>query len=91
MDRKPVHGVHYLFGSPVSAESVVGLIQILLQVLKLIDGDVTTGQICGSHSHDLVVRQTQHKLGFGIMPFRTFLEIRPETSTGENGAEYGDY
>ena len=56
MDRKPVNGVHYLFGSPVSAESVVGLIQILLQVLKLIDGDVTTGQICGSHSHDLVVR-----------------------------------
>lgn len=56
MDRKPVHGIHYLFGSPVSAESVIGLIQILLQVLKLIDGDVTTGHIGGSYSHDLVVR-----------------------------------
>ena len=55
MDRKPVHGVHYLFGSPVSAESVVGLIQILLQVLELINGDVATGQICGSHGYDLIV------------------------------------
>ena len=55
MDRKPVHGVHYLFGSPVSAESVVGLIQILLQVLKLIDGDVATGQICRPHGYDLVM------------------------------------
>lgn len=55
MDRKPVYGVHYLFGSPVSAESVVGLIQILLQVLKLINGDVATGQIRGSHGYDLVV------------------------------------
>lgn len=55
MDRKPVHGIHYLFGSPVSAESVVGLIQILLQVLELINGDIATGQICRSHGHDLVV------------------------------------
>ena len=56
MDGKPVHGVHDLLGGPVAAEGVIGLVQILLQVLKLIDGDVTTGQICGSHSHDLVVR-----------------------------------
>lgn len=55
MDRKPVHGVHYLFGSPVSAESVVGLVQILLQVLELINSDVATGQICGSHGYDLIV------------------------------------
>lgn len=55
MDRKPIHGVHYLFGSPVSAESVVGLIQILLQVLKLVDSYVTTRQICRPHSYDLVV------------------------------------
>lgn len=55
MDRKPVHGVHYLFGSPVTAESVVGLVQILLQVLELINGDVATGQICGSHGYDLIV------------------------------------
>lgn len=55
MDREPVHGVHYLFGSPVTAESVVGLVQILLQVLELINGDVATGQICGSHGYDLIV------------------------------------
>lgn len=55
MDRKPVHGVHYLFGSPVTAESVIGLVQILLQVLKLIDGYIATRQICSSHGYDLVM------------------------------------
>lgn len=55
MDRKPVHGVHYFFGSPVTTESVIGLVQILLQVLELINGDVATGQICGAHGYDLVV------------------------------------
>ena len=55
MDRKPVYGVHYLFGSPVSAESVVGLIQILLQVLKLVNGYVAAGQICGPQGYDLIM------------------------------------
>lgn len=55
MDRKPVHGVHDLFSSPVSAESVVGLIQILLQVLELINGDVASVQICGSQGYDLIM------------------------------------
>lgn len=91
MDRKPVHGIHYLFGSPVSAESVIGLIQILLQVLKLIDGDVTTGQICGSHGYDLVMGQTKHQLRLGVVPLGALLDISPDTSTGENGAEYGDH
>lgn len=55
MDRKPVHGIHDFFSSPVSAESVVGLIQILLQVLELINGDVASGKICGSQGYDLIV------------------------------------
>ena len=55
MDRKPVYGVHYLFGSPVSAESVIGLVQILLQVLKLVDGYVATRQICRPHGYNLVM------------------------------------
>ena len=55
MDRKPVHGVHDLLGGPVATEGMIGLVQILLQVLELINGDVTTGQICRSHSYDLVV------------------------------------
>jgi len=41
MDGKPVHGVHDLLGGPVAAEGVVGLVQILLQVLELVDRDIT--------------------------------------------------
>lgn len=55
MDGKPVHGVHDLLGGPVAAEGVIGLVQILLQVLELINGDVTARQICCSHGYDLVV------------------------------------
>lgn len=56
MDRKPVHGVHDLLGGPVAAEGVIGLVQILLQVLELVDRDITPGQICRPHGHDLIVR-----------------------------------
>ena len=60
MDGKPVHGVHDLLGGPVAAEGVIGLIQILLQVLELVNGDVTTGKIRRAHSYDLIVGQTEH-------------------------------
>jgi len=43
MDRKPVNGVHDLLGGPVAAEGVIGLVQILLQVLELVDRDVAPG------------------------------------------------
>ena len=59
MDRKPVHGVHDLLSGPVAAEGVIGLVQILLQVLELVDRDVTPGQICRAHGHDLIVGQTE--------------------------------
>lgn len=55
MDGKPVNGVHDLLGGPVAAEGVIGLVQILLQVLELIDRDVASGQICRPHGHDLIV------------------------------------
>ena len=60
MYGKPVNGVHDLLGGPVSAEGVIGLIQILLQVLELVDRDVAPGHICRSDGHDLIVGQTEH-------------------------------
>ena len=73
MDRKPIHGVHDLLGGPVSAEGVVGLVQILLQVLELINGDVAAGQIRCSHGHDLIMGKTEHKLGLGVMSLGSLL------------------
>ena len=84
MDRKPIHGVHDLLGGPVAAEGVVGLIQILLQVLELVDRDITPGQICRPHGHDLIVCQTEHKLGLGVMSLGFLLEICPDPTTRED-------
>jgi len=83
MDGKPVNGVHDLLGGPVPAEGVIGLVQILLQVLELVDRDITTGQICRPHGHDLIVSQTEHQLGLGIVSLGSFLEIRPDPTTSE--------
>lgn len=84
MDGKPVHGVHDLLGGPVAAEGVIGLIQILLQVLELVDRDVAPGQICRTHGNDLIVGQTEHQLGLGVMSLGSLLEIRPDPTTREN-------
>ena len=84
MDRKPVHGVHDLLGSPVAAEGVIGLVQILLQVLELINGDVAPGQICRPHGYDLIVGQTEHQLGLGVMSFGSLLKICPDPTTRED-------
>lgn len=73
MDGKPVHGVHDLLGGPVAAEGMIGLVQILLQVLELVNGDVTAGQICCPHGHDLIVGQTEHKLGLGVVSLGSLL------------------
>ena len=84
MDRKPVHGVHDLLSGPVAAEGVIGLVQILLQVLELVDRDIATGQICRPHGHDLIVGQTEHQLGLGVMSLGSFLEICPDPTAGED-------
>lgn len=84
MDGEPVHGVHDLLGGPVAAEGVIGLIQILLQVLELIDRDVAPGQICCTHGHDLIVCQTEHQLGLGVMSLGSLLEICPDPTTRED-------
>ena len=84
MDGKPVHGVHDLLGGPVAAKGVIGLIQIFLQVLELVDRDITPGQICRPHSHDLIVCQTEHKLGLGVVSLGSLLEIRPDPTTRED-------
>lgn len=84
MDGKPVHGVHDLLGGPIAAEGVIGLIQILLQVLELVDRDVPPGQICCSHGHDLIMGQTEHQLGLGVMSLGSLLEIRPDPTACEN-------
>jgi len=84
MDRKPVHGVHDLLGGPVAAEGVIGLVQILLQVLELIDRDVPPGQICRPHGHDLIVCQTEHQLGLGVVSLGSLLEICPDPTTSED-------
>lgn len=84
MDGKPVHGIHDLLGGPIAAEGVIGLIQIFLQVLELIDRDVSPGQIRRPHSHDLIVGQTEHQLGLGVMSLGSLLEIRPDPTTREN-------
>lgn len=84
MDGKPVHGVHDLLGGPVAAEGVIGLVQILLQVLELIDRYVAPGQICRPHGHDLIVGQTEHQLGLGVMSLGSFLEVRPDPTTSED-------
>lgn len=84
MDGKPVHGIHDLFGGPVAAEGVIGLVQILLQVLELIDRYVAPGQICCPHSHDLIVSQTEHQLGLGVMSLGSLLEICPDPTTRED-------
>lgn len=73
MDGKPVHGVHYLLGGPVAAEGVIGLVQILLQVLELVDRDVAPGQICRPHGHDLIVGQTEHQLSLGVVSLGSLL------------------
>ena len=73
MDGKPVHGVHDLLGGPVTAEGVVGLVQIFLQVLELVDRDVTPGQICCPHGNDLIVCQTEHQLSLGVMSLGSLL------------------
>lgn len=73
MDGKPVHGVHDLLGGPIAAEGMIGLVQILLQVLELIDRDVASGQICRTHSHDLIMGQTKHQLGLGVMSLGSLL------------------
>ena len=91
MDGKPVNGVHDLLGGPVATESVIGLVQILLQVLELIDRDVASGQICRPHGHDLIVGQTEHQLGPGVMSLGSLLEIRPDPTTREDRAENGDH
>lgn len=84
MDRKPVHGIHDLLGGPVAAEGVIGLIQILLQVLELVDRDIASGQICRPHGHDLIVGQTEHQLGLGVMSLGSLLEIRPDPTARED-------
>lgn len=84
MDGKPVNGVHDLLGGPVAAEGVIGLVQILLQVLELVDRDITAGQICRSHGHDLIVGQTEHQLGLGVMSLGSLLEIRPDPTACED-------
>lgn len=84
MDGKPVHGVHYLLGGPVAAEGVIGLVQILLQVLEFVDRDVPTGQICRPHGYDLIVGQTEHQLGLGVMSLGSLLEIRPDPTARED-------
>ena len=84
MDRKPIHGVHDLLGGPVAAEGVIGLVQILLQVLELINGDVASGQICRPHGHDLIVSQTEHKLGLSVVSLGSLLEICPDPTTRED-------
>lgn len=84
MDGEPIHGVHDLLGGPVAAEGVIGLVQILLQVLELVDRDIASGQICGPHSHDLIVRQTEHQLGLGVMSLGSLLEICPDPTTRED-------
>ena len=84
MDGKPVHGVHDLLGGPVAAEDVIGLIQILLQVLELVDRDIAPGQICRPHGHDLIVGQTEHQLGSGVISLGSLLEIRPDPTAGED-------
>lgn len=73
MNGKPVNGVHDLLGSPVSAEGVIGLVQILLQVFELVDRDVAPGQICCTHGHDLIVGQTKHQLGLGVVSLGSLL------------------
>jgi hypothetical protein len=84
MDGEPVNGVHDLLGGPVAAEGMIGLVQILLQVLELVDRDVAPGQICRPHGHDLIVRQTEHQLGFGVMSLGSLLEICPDPTTCED-------
>lgn len=84
MDGKPIHGVHDLLGGPVAAEGVIGLVQILLQVLELIDRDIAPGQICRTNSHDLIVGQTEHQLGPGVMSLGSLLEICPDPTAGED-------
>ena len=84
MDGKPVHGIHDLLSGPVAAEGVIGLVQILLQVLKLVDRDVASGQICRSHGHDLIVSQTEHQLGLGVMSLGSLLKICPDPTTRED-------
>lgn len=84
MNGKPVHGVHDLLGGPVAAEGVVGLVQILLQVLELVDRDVAPGQICRPHGNDLIVGQTEHQLSLCVMSLGSLLEIRPDTTTRED-------
>lgn len=84
MYGKPVHGIHDLLGGPVAAEGVIGLVQILLQVLELVDRDIAPGQICRPHSHDLIVRQTEHQLGLCVMSLGSLLEICPDPTTRED-------
>ena len=84
MDGKPVHGVHDLLGGPVAAEGVIRLVQILLQVLELVDRDIASGQICRPHGYDLIVGQTEHQLGLGVMSLGSLLEIRPDPTTSED-------
>lgn len=84
MDGKPVHGVHDLLGGPVSAEGVIGLVQILLQVLELVDRDIAPGQICRPHGHDLIVGQTENQLSLGVMSLGSLLKIRPDPTTRED-------
>ena len=84
MDGKPVHGVHDLLGGPVAAEGVVGLVQILLQVLELIDRDVAPGQICRPHGHDLIMCQTEHQLSLGVVSLGSLLEICPDPTASED-------
>nr|FAA03758.1 MAG TPA: hypothetical protein [Siphovirus LN-2020-2] len=84
MDGKPVNGVHDLLGGPVAAEGVIGLVQILLQVLELVNRDIAPGQICRSHGHDLIVCQTEHQLSLGIVSLGSFLKICPDPTTRED-------
>lgn len=84
MDWKPVHGVHDLLGGPVAAEGVIGLVQILLQVLELVDRDIASGQICRPHGHDLIVGQAEHQLSLGVVSLGFLLEICPDPTTRED-------
>lgn len=84
MDGKPVHSIHDLLGGPVAAEGVIGLVQILLQVLELVDRDITPGQICCSHGYDLIVSQTEHQLSLGVMSLGSLLKICPDPTAGED-------
>ena len=84
MDGKPVHGIDDRLGGPVAAEGVIGLVQILLQVLKLVDRDIAPGKICRPHGHDLIMRQTEHQLGLGVMSLGSLLKICPDPTTREN-------